>query len=251
MNKVLLLIMALINAVLLHADTTTVKDTTTTITAAKIKTVSNVVSLFNEFNTGKPRKGKFEKTDDYQKRFNDYLKKYSSSIFINVSAKSEYDADNERVWFGIKEIEVNGIRTIITLENTKYIKSYLGQNAFGVKKEISKYKTIRYCIGQLYQNNDGAIDIDNDLAFEKTTVYLNDIKPKEAKILLPRLGLLYELEKLSDEETNDEVETPTIDEPNEINYVSRILYVKIKALYVYNKITKDVYMKIALDKKTQ
>jgi hypothetical protein len=208
----------------------------------KLSVVSDISQLISKFNAGKPKKGQYEKTESFIGRLNVYRNKFKKKYIINVDIEKNYDADEETIILKLNDY-------LKIKEAVNYIGSSSGQNAFGVKRKVSTYLYTTYSINVSNyipnEMHDTDYNIGNDLPPKFTIVKIECMKPSVAKNILPSLGVAFESENIYDTETMiGETETATIDDPREIRRTNNTLYTKVKAFYLYNKITKNILGKI-------
>ncbi len=209
-------------------------------------------------------KGEFEKTTDYEKRISDLESKpifdeiYQNSLvgFVTKNLYIKYDADGEILNLKLyttedtdkaclknvgisKQLYFSDCRQIPLLSQTVGESSYIGQNAFGVKKEIKQTDLIDFGLTVVI----GSIDVQSRDYFG----YAVDLKftPIEAKRLKDnfRAIIIGELQKpiLNKSAT---YEKPTINSPSEVLTLHHRFVLKIKEIWFFDQQTGRIYVRL-------
>lgn len=219
--------------------------------AYKAISVKNAIKNIKKF--APPEKDEYESTLEYNAR----IKKHNIDILSNaesienkcilVPAKiqysGKYDADKKRYSFSVSGITntatyvedhkiVYGNGIVSTLPDIKKMSSYIGSNAFGVKKKISK---------ELYESNDIFIA-------EESGYYLREfidfaIYPDVARRCKDICMLaVYGKPKYPFTGYNTTIDSPTIDNPVDETVERNWLFMSEDSEYiVYDKNNGEIY----------
>lgn len=174
--------------------------------------------------------GKFEKRQDCQERLN---KLYDKILWKGFTARDllafsipidcDYSADAETFWCS------NFLSDYMWSHKKIDSRTYIGQNAFGVKKIIqySKFENI-------------IIEVDKT----KPSLTIKNIEPDEAKTLSDNLRLLIIGETLQPFAKRKKVSyKPTLDDPSHIEGDNKFIVIELKEVWVYDFITGKVFEK--------
>lgn len=216
------------------------------------------------------RKDEFESTAAYEKRLNDTASvtfadgsNAAAVLVFKVtdingrgaaldSSGASYDADTETLTFKLDVTEFRNYEaTIKAAEPTvllapsdyKDLGSYIGENAYGTKREVHKSEFTGY-----------RLLINNELAFPKLTRTAYGYSPITVAVKLPpeqarqakaAFGVLYfaklvrpylGLSFLSVE--------PKIDNPREIKNVTYNVYADVSEIWIFNTVSGEIYSKV-------
>jgi hypothetical protein len=174
--------------------------------------------------------GKFEKTEPCQARLNNIYERPISSqltasdrLAFSIPIECDYSPNRERVKCS------NFMRTYDWSHKLIESKTYVGQNAFGVKK------LIRY---RKFEN----ITIEGKKI--KPEFVLENIPPSDAQILLPNLRLLIVGTLLQPfVKTNPVSYKPTLDKPEQIDGNNYSLVMEEEEVWLYNLTSGKVLAK--------
>jgi hypothetical protein len=174
--------------------------------------------------------GKFEKIEPCQARLNNIYERPISSkltasdrLAFSIPIECDYSPNSERVKCS------NFMQTYNWSHRLIESKTYVGQNAFGVKKLI-KYKK--------FEN----IDIEGDKI--KPEFILEKIPPSDAQILLPNLRLLIVGTLLQPFVKSNPVSyKPTLDDPEHTDGSNYSLVIEEEEVWLYNLTSGKVLAK--------
>ncbi|MBR5243223.1 MAG: hypothetical protein IKW13_03220 [Thermoguttaceae bacterium] len=234
------------------------------------------------FNEGNVEKDEYEKTADYQKRISKFKEElplqplYGDLTFDSylalallpseddlLGAQAKYDADAERfriifnggVDYWIKKFDDSLLYGIKFNEVKTSSETYIGENLYGVKKEIRESNYV----------SRGVVFTDSlNLALDdRESLLLRGILPSDAKEIGDSLGVLCVFKLLCVNEISDGVATPscavygfwqheaTMSSPYEFSELQIAVRVTIPEFWVYNVETGQVFAKYSLqDMKT-
>jgi hypothetical protein len=121
-------------------------------------------------------KTEFETTDQYQNRLDSFIAQHQQQyVFVNDPKEDnhedmgdfKYDADDEAIYRTIKLSSVDG-RSILLRSKLIDRGSYVGSNAFGVRKIVTKLDQTNY---ELSVTTRSEVFVDDDLSFEGSYPY--------------------------------------------------------------------------------
>jgi len=203
-------------------------------------------------------KGEYETTEDYNKRYSpmDLSSIYAFKLESELSGVKigDYNADNKSLpvfiknFFGIVDIVYVGGKEspnfLINYEINR-MGSYIGSNAFGAKKEISKRTRTYYALAV---DNHDAIKPDWKNWYDDLDLTLNvaELEVQDAKNLKANLAVLVVC-KAYDESMLTHYDTrrgePKIDYPYDDIINGYWINVKVLELWLYNYKSGKVYLK--------
>jgi len=189
------------------------------------------------------KRGEFEKKADFEKRIAALSKKHEEMFFMEVPVRLEYDIDAEKFLFNVRGIVFSDSPLQITLhEIEKRLGDYEASNAFGVKKEISKFSRNTFEIV--------VVNIDRKSKFTKEYDFLLFVNypPEKAKELKPHLKLVGEFipsmkgkgEGFTHEDSSYHDKEPTLSFPYEIRGAKRTIYAKVKNFHAIHDETGEI-----------
>ena len=239
-----------------------------------IKAITGAIAKI--FNEGNVEKDEYEKTADYQKRISTFKEElptkslYGDLTFgswlalalppseegIGVQARYDADAEKFRIVFNsevdycvftLDDSLLHGIKFSDVKTSSE---TYVGENLYGVKKEIRECNYVSH--GVVFT------DSSNLKLDDREILVLSGIAPSEAKEIGGSLGVLCVFKLFCVDEISGAVETPncsvygfwqheaTMSEPYEFSELQIAARVTIPECWVYNVETGQVFAKYSL-----
>jgi hypothetical protein len=204
----------------------------------------SIIAVYAELIKSLGPKGEYESTQQYQARLAEAAKRHKDRLFafrfkpvhlpgVNDNYAfyfTEYDADKQELIFDIPS-RGNEVEMAATVRSSKYKAS----NRFGVSTFITKYE------GHIYQI---AVASGPDL-----TIKIK-MPPAQARGVRDRLSVLFLCSLNTDKDASKIITdfeglglTPTMDHPYEDLTETHQLSVKVKSIWVYDRITMRVLAK--------
>lgn len=204
---------------------------------------SDPIALFQALlKSPEPTKREFETMDEFSDRHDKWIARnilgtltptstialvFWPAILSSDQASLEFDADNSEMTFDLKPGWCGGLGNLAILSRSKKAGSYIGQNAFGVKKVIRKSDVTRFCL-------EGAAD--TQVIFPVA----RDKAPLEKR--LARFVLVGKLRSPYVEIAKDH-SSPTIDNPYDIHWTNYVLKFDVKEVWVFSGLTGNIFYK--------
>jgi len=183
-----------------------------------------------------PIKQEFETTDQFTDRHNKWLSHpligsvtptslialaFRPSILPSNQASFKYNADTGEMMFSLSPGRCGGLNNLTVLSTSKDLGSYVGQNAFGVKKVIKKFAVTRFCL----------IGVPNiQISFP--------VLPEQARLekQLARFVLIGTLRSPYTEIVTD-YDKPTLDSPEAIHWTDYVLNFNVEEVWIFSGLT--------------
>lgn len=202
------------------------------------KKPQNVKIFFKNFFAA-PDKGEYESTEDYNRRTS-----FDSTVIYNfeIDVTPKYDADNSYFVFDVVSHfrqSYNSPDTYFLAEDRRKIRSYDGQNSFGVKANVNEYSVNKYLISE-YRDQVKLYDL-NDEPFINIVQF--DCPKDKAKSVKNNIGVKIGVSFINqrDKVIDKDYEEPTISNPVELNTTNYYIHAKVKYIVAYNKKTNEIY----------
>lgn len=203
------------------------------------KNQTNIKKFFESF-INHPPKGEYELNNEYEKRSK--LDEAVIQVFEIrkelLESKIVYNADKEAFIINLDFHNSNRLK-VKMLNETINLGSYIGENAFGVKRKISKYKIIEHSIIGL--NYYKSLKNLNNQELEKQIEIniLRSLAPKIKNNIAIKVGVSFpSLEKFERLSYNS---NPTINDPKEISFQYYNVLGNVIWIAIYNKKSSDIY----------
>ena len=214
------------------------------------------------------KQGEYEKKDEHEKRTSEMLAKLGEKTLLGnikvssplaftlrstnmpdeegLSVETIYDVDSETLTISAGSMMKTNSQEGIKLECLSAKRTYVGENGFGVKKEITQVETLSY--GVVFQESDS--DYSPEVAWK-----LCAVAPDKAKTIRDDLGVICVCNlfynpnwrmlgsRLWMIETEDTKIEPTMDSPLEINSTDCALHVNEPEFWIYNVKTGEILAK--------
>jgi len=185
------------------------------------------------------QRGEFEKQAEYYNRKKKLIENNTKNIFFikidktnefyNDYINTSYDVDKELLHI-ITNSSKGGTKGFRYYEENTKIKNYIGQNSFGVRKEIEKIYSRLYVFGIINSKNDKGFD--EKIKIDVQT--MKDIKDNIAYVFecYPTIGNLFgsKEEKFTSDATSNT--QPTISNPVDITKRMTCANIILKNIYV-------------------
>ncbi len=163
-----------------------------------------------------------------------------------------YDADMETLTLKLDVTAVSnysdtikaGARTVLlATPDFQDLGTYVGQNAFGVKREISRSKLTNY---RLVINNELAFPQSEKMGYGYTPIHVSIKLPVvTARQAKDAFGILYFV-KLARPYLSVSFfdKKPEIDSPSEVKSTTYFIYADVLEIWMFNSVTGQIYKKI-------
>lgn len=186
-----------------------------------------------------PAKREFETKDEFADRYDNWLTRnilgsltptstiafvFSPAILPLDQVLLEYDADKAEMTFKLEPGWCEGGNNITLLSTGKEVGSYIGQNAFGVKKVIRQSEIAKFCL-----EGTSKTQVTFPMARDKAK-----IEKQLAKfILIGRLKSPYA-------KVMESYLSPKIDSPYEVHGTSYVLKFDVKDIWIFSGLNGDI-----------
>jgi hypothetical protein len=191
-----------------------------------------------------PTKGEFETTDEFSDRRDKWLARPVLGTLTPTSlialtfrpgdlpfrqASFEYNADTSIMTLAVQPSTCGDPETLAVRSQSRDVGSYVGQNAFGVRKLIKKTGVTEFCIGGVSQ-------------FQYAFPVPRDRAPTEKRVA--KFVLIGKL-KSPYANTAEEHTAPKIDSPYDIRWVEHILTFDVKDVWIISGATGEILYRSA------
>ncbi|HEX3072554.1 MAG TPA: hypothetical protein VHP30_02970, partial [Ignavibacteriales bacterium] len=193
-----------------------------------LKKTENVEKFFEKFFDVKVEKGQFESSVDYANR----IKVDTSEIYYfevgRITSNAEYDADKQHFSIYVS-------RDILLKRKEENLGTYVGQNAFNVKKEITKTSIKEYYFGLVGDVK----NVEGEPLDKYCTIPCPVSKAKALSInMSARIGI--SLIGYRNSDVNVSHTKPTITAPEEILKSEYKIICNIKSLVIYDEKNNNI-----------
>jgi hypothetical protein len=225
--------------------------------------ITEPVSFFrNYFNVKMPKRGEYESPEEYAKR----IPTFDTSKFYYFPSHFEthYEFEDRLLHIDLHDFNYPHVHTefasagIELASGTTNLGKYVGTNAFGVKKEITKLSIHTYNVTDIRLNTtieDMLVESGHYYADGDQENYVRidtTLDPKRAKSFAQNLAVAFKMRLCGHDDgvqfQFDNTSEPTVDNPWKIYTVVHDVHGFLDEIILYDKVSKKIYLKLSNQK---